>query len=309
MKKYNTKYGELKHISEYSLYPDDTLKECMLLEESKLNTDIGVLIPQYEYGDDRRKYVYSISFYQDGTMRRIALHDKTIIKTPVGEMSAELLTFYKSGKIKRVFPLNGRISAYWSEQDEYKLATEDTLNLLIGEIKGKIIAYSFYEDGTLKDITTWPGEKLHIETPIGAVEGRIGISLYEDGSLKSFEPRMPIKIKTPIGEIEAYDVNANGMNGDKNSLEFYANGNIKEITTCSMKISLISHDGEVFEIFEPVQEWDEDNVEISFSGLKISFKNNKIMFNDFFEYSIEEYDFVIESYERRVQSMCASCSS
>ena len=286
MKTYNTKYGELKHISEYSLYPDDTLKECMLLEESKLNTDFGVLIPQYEYGDDRRKYVYSISFYQDGTMRRIALHDKTIIKTPVGEMSAELLTFYKSGKIKRVFPLNGRISAYWSEQDEYKLATEDTLNLLIGEIKGKIIAYSFYEDGTLKDITTWPGEKLHIETPIGAVEGRIGIALYEDGSLKSFEPRMPIKIKTPIGEIEAYDVNANGMNGDKNSLEFYVDGNIKEVTTCSMKISLISHDGEVFEVFEPVQEWDEDNVEISFSGLKISFKNNKIMFNDFFEYSI-----------------------
>ena len=71
MKKYNTKYGEIKGIGEFYMYPDGKLKECMVHTRIKITTDYGVLTPQYEFGEDRRKYTYSLSLYNDGTLRRI----------------------------------------------------------------------------------------------------------------------------------------------------------------------------------------------------------------------------------------------
>lgn len=309
MKNYYTKYGEIAGIGEFSIYPDEKLKECMVTKRIEITTEYGVLTPQYEFGEDRRKYTYSMSFFNDGALRRIALHEKSMIKTPLGDMEAELITFYKSGRIKRVFPLNGRISAYWSERDESKLATVDVIETSVGIIRAKIIAYSFYETGELKDLTFWPGQDIKVNTLIGELKLRIGISFYKNGKIKSFEPLLPVKLNTVLGKIEAYDYNANGMNGDVNSIVFSEDGNVNEFITFSKKVTVKDNDGNTIGNFSPVQELDEDGAEICFRGLKFKFEGDTVIINDCFEYDLTECDFDIEDYVKTAQNMCASCGS
>lgn len=307
MKKYNTKYGEIKGVGEFSLYPDGKLKECMVSKEMIIETEYGEFVPQYEFGEDRRKYTYSLSLYNDGTLRRIALHEKNMVKTPHGEMEAELITFYKSGRIKRIFPLNGRISAYWSEMDESNLASIDEIKTSVGIIKAKVIAYSFYETGELKDLTFWPGQNIIVDTPIGELKLRIGISFYKNGAIKSVEPLLPVKLNTALGEVEAYDYNANGMNGDVNSIIFSEDGKVEEFITFSKKVTVKDKSGNNIENFEPVQELDEDGTEISFTGLRFKFEDNTVIINNCFKYNLSEYNFHIEEYIKKAQNMCASC--
>jgi len=122
MSSYMTQYGEITGISENSTYADNQLMDCVINERVELHTPLGLLTPQYEHSEVRRKHIYSISFFQNGKISRIALNEQTEVKTPVGILPAELITFYESGSMKRLFPLNGQISGYWSEDDEYKLA-------------------------------------------------------------------------------------------------------------------------------------------------------------------------------------------
>ena len=45
-----------------------------------------------------------------------------MLKLPAGDYQAELITFYEDGNVKRVFPLYGQISAYWSVEEEMEQA-------------------------------------------------------------------------------------------------------------------------------------------------------------------------------------------
>lgn len=309
MNSYSTSYGLLQNIGEYSLYPDGGMKECMLQEKVELTTNYGELIPQYEFEENRRKYIYSLAFYEDGALRKIALNQRTPVKTPIGIKEAELITFYRSGKLKRLFPLNGRISAYWDENEEYRLAKQDTIELPGQIVKAKVIAYSFYECGALKDITLWPKELVKIKTPVGEIRVRIGLALYMEGSIKSLEPCFPIAVQTPIGEIKAYDYNAIGISGDRNSLVFGEDGSIKELITSGMRITVQGKDGAIPVLYSPEQSLNEDGLEISFRTLKLSFGHDSVCFNDQMEYKICEYTFVIEPYQRTIPGMCDDCSS
>jgi hypothetical protein len=55
-----------------------------------------------------------------------------------------LITFYEDGSIESLFPLNGQISAFWSEEEEGALARKFdftfheriTIDTPIGKIKG-----------------------------------------------------------------------------------------------------------------------------------------------------------------------------
>jgi hypothetical protein len=309
MKSYPTRYGMLQHISEYSLYPDKSMKECMLMDKVVLTTGHGDLIPQYEFSENRRKYIYSLSLYEDGALRKIALNDKTKIMTPLGSMEAELITFYQSGKLKRLFPLNGRISAYWDEDEEYKLATKEMIELPGQTVSAKIIAYNFYESGTLKSITLWPKEVIKLNSPIGEVRVRIGVSFYENGNLKSMEPSFPLAVQTPIGEIKAFDLNADGISGDRNSVVFSEIGSIQELITSGIKITVQGSEGNTPVEYSPVQDCDEDGIEISFQPLKIVFDQDIVRFNDQDEYKITENSFRIERYHSKAPGMCSDCSS
>jgi hypothetical protein len=224
-----TKYGVLKGISSYELYPDGQIRECMLNVWNELDTPWGRLIPQYQDGNIRRKYTNSLKFYPSGCLKSIALHRETDFETPIGSFPAELVTFFDKEKIKRIFPLNGKISGHWSEEDEYKLARDFDFTFSFGNFRKKIIAVYFYETGSVKGLTFWPGEIVSIHSPAGEVDVRIGITLYPDGSLKSLEPNIPVTADTPIGKITAYNPNAIGVHGDLNSLVFYRDGRIKSL--------------------------------------------------------------------------------
>ncbi len=119
-----------------------------------------------------------------------------------------------------MFPLNGQISASWSEEEEGALAQKFDFTFPFGSFNAKIIGLRFYQDGKVRSLILWPNERITIDTPAGKMPVRIGFKLFEDGNIESVEPAEPITVKTPIGPINAYDQNALGMDADKNSLRF-----------------------------------------------------------------------------------------
>jgi|GEM_PF-3736710 len=77
----------------------------------------------------------------------------------------------------------------------------------------------------------WPREKITIDTPIGKIPVRIGLKLFDDGNIESIEPAEPFIVETPIGPINAFDMNALGVDADKNSLRFDKAGRLTSLVT------------------------------------------------------------------------------
>ncbi|MEA4923684.1 MAG: hypothetical protein VB084_00075 [Syntrophomonadaceae bacterium] len=243
MDKITTRYGVIKGISSYELYPDGGLKECLPSGLNEIETPWGRLIPQYQDSNIRRKYINSLKFYPGGSLKSIALHQQASFATTIGSFPAELVTFFENETIKRLFPLNGKISGHWSEDDEFKLAEEFDFAFSFGNFRKKVIAVYFYESGSVKGLTFWPGDYVAIQSPLGEVEARIGITLYPGGQLKSLEPNTPFTVGTPIGEITAYNPAAIGIHGDLNSLVFYEGGSIKSLMSSHNLVTIIGPNG------------------------------------------------------------------
>jgi hypothetical protein len=309
MVEYDTNYGILTNIGDYISFVSGALKDCILEDKVELNTPYGILIPQYEFSDYRRKFIHSLSFYEDGTLRRVSLNEQTDIQTPIGNRKAELITFYESGAIKRLFPLNGHLTAYWEEAEEYQLATEDIFYLPCGNISAKIISIYFYQDGTIKSLTFWPNEIITISAPIGEIEVRIGLSFYRDGRIHSLEPATPVPIHTSIGLLKAYDETANGITGDNNSLVFNQNGEVKSLKTSNQKVIAINQTTKEIATFLPYQEVDCDGEEISFHPLKIDIDGEFICFNDSDKLEVHQYQFFVRPYTKTAINPCANCTS
>ena len=100
------------------------------MKQTVIRTKVGDLIPLYDISDGRQKNRPSVEFFDSGEVYSVYLQERTNIKTPVGEIPAEFVTFYKSGAVKRVFPLYGQLSGFWTEDQEYELATEITVKFL-----------------------------------------------------------------------------------------------------------------------------------------------------------------------------------
>lgn len=312
MEKLDTKYGIIEGISSEEYYKNGTIKECAIIKKvNQLKTSYGILIPQYESATERRKHVKSLSFYKNGNLKSIYLQNQTKIDTPAGTIPAELITFYENGNIKRIFPLNGQITAYWSEQDEYNLAEDISLNLSIGKFQKKIISINFYEDGVIKSVTLWPNNPIEIDSPIGKVMSRIGFAFYKDGKLKSFEPMKPTKIKTPIGEITAFDVDAIGIHADINSVNFFEDGSVKSLITSSDSIEVTNSNGDK-KLYKPGLKISVINDEVmDIVPLNISFDKEKVYFNCDISngHSLKDCSFEIKDVPLQVKSPCAGCSS
>lgn len=314
MKNINTRYGILKGLSYMNYYADGSIKECRLDDLNKLESPYGLLMPKYEYGEARSKHIPSITFYSNGNLKKIYLEKQTEVKTPIGILPAEFITFYENGGIKRIFPLNGKITGYWSEEDEYNLAKQIEIDVSIGKLKEKVIAVHFYENGSIKSITFWNKNNIEINCPLGDVSVRIGISFYEDGKLKSFEPAKPTAVPTPIGTIVAYDTGAMGIHGDSNSVKFSSEGRVKSLITSTDTIEVINKEGEK-KLYKPLLKQsviDENFIEIV--PLNIEFYEHKVKFtNDIhhkfpIEYSIDQCNFYIKSSPLKESSPCSSCT-
>ena len=227
-------FSKIKSIPYHDI--NGLLESIQPLEEVTIETSVGPLIPIYFVEDHGRKKLSPVKFNSDGKIKSINLQKATVVKTSVGDISTELITFYPSGSIRRIFPLNGKLSGYWSENDEYKLSPTIEIPTSLGVISAKPIYIHFYETGELKSITFWPKERIFLSTHIGEIDVKTGISFYKSGKIRSIEPANPVSINTPIGRIKAFDPDPIGVNGESNSLSFYEDGNIEKISTISSSI-------------------------------------------------------------------------
>ncbi|MBB6480156.1 hypothetical protein [Spirochaeta isovalerica] len=223
----------------YTYRNDGSPETFQPLEECQIETSAGHYTPAYMVEDHGRKKLSPVKFHKNGMIKTIALQRAQTVRTSVGNFEAELLTFYPDGSLHRLFPLNGKVSGYWSENDEYKLAETLTIPTYWGILAVKPINIEFYKTGLLKSLTLWPGERSTLETPSGEILIRKGVSFYKDGSLHSCEPAVPAEVRTSIGKIWAYDSDINGLDGSRNSLVFTESGEVEALTTTRNEVTLM----------------------------------------------------------------------
>lgn len=306
----STKYGDLKGAKHIRYYPNGNIRECILTEANEIFTPIGRLIPQYEDDGFRRKLIKPLIFHENGNLKNLPLQDKVEIETSLGLLPAELVTFYDDGSLRRIFLLDGKITGFWSEEDEYKLSPTLDLNLSWGNTKTKVIAVQFYKKGFLRSITLWPKDTITIAAPIGVAEARIGFNLYPNGNLKSFEPSKPLLVDTPIGKILAYDRTAIGIHSDNNSLIFTETGELSQVVTGTNIVQVTDNNGKKY-IFKPQLTPSMFNLEaMELIPLNIQFQGNRIRFNNNFddEFNLNECSFTISPYRLQTQGLCTSCN-
>lgn len=291
-----TKYGILNDAIVTSYYPNGEPEAYKLEEESILDVHGYKLIPLYGFVDERRKEFPPVKAFKNGNIKSISLNELTPIKTSIGTVEAEKLTYYEDGQINRLFLLDGRISGYWTEDDEYNLAKEYKLNFEFSSFRGKPMSFHFYKSGELKSLSLWPKERIKIDFENYNFTGRIGVSLYKSGKLMSCEPFRPTTINTPIGRIDAYDINAIGIHADTNSLNFYEDGNIKSLISSTNTITINTPEGDtIYHSPKKIRLYSNSEV-LDTITLKIEFIDKKVVIDGKYEYLLDDNKFEIKAF-------------
>ena len=244
----------------------------------------------------------SLTFYDNGNIASMVLQNITYANTSLGVIPAEMITFYESGAIKRIFPSFGTVTAFWTEKDEYLISPELKLNSPLGAFHGKLINIKLYETGELKSMTLWPKDTLLIKTPTGEIQTHIGFCLYPNGKIKSVEPFHGVNINTVIGTIPAFDPDALAIDGDSNSLVFSEDGGIESLLTTTVQITVTYHGARMIHMpsFKQSSYFDDrlavEPMKISFSNGLVQFGRRKRETTDA-SYKISECLFKIETFD------------
>ena len=197
------------------------------MKRTVLDTPVGKLVPFYEISDGRQKNRPSVEYYKSGDIYSIYLQEQTIIDTPIGKVPAELITFYENGGIKRIFPLYGQLSGFWTEEQEYELASSFDFVIQGERKKIKPLCIQFFESGKVCSITIWSKERLTIHTLYGDITTDLGVEFYETGEIKSIEPVIGTKLSIPgKGIIYPYNFFRLRMHADDNTLKFDRQGHL-----------------------------------------------------------------------------------
>jgi hypothetical protein len=299
----------IKGITSFTTYDGGELKECKLADYNLIHTKYGDFVPQYRNPGIRKKQLKALSFYKSGKIESISLEQQTEINTPIGVFPVELATFFEDGLINSLFPLNGQISGFWSEEEEGALAQKFDFVFPFGKFSTKIIGLRFYRVGKVRSLILWPEERITIDTPAGKMAVRIGFKLYEDGNIESVEPAEPTPVKTPIGSINAYDANAIGIDADKNSLGFDREGRLTSLATFDI-IVVKKSDGEkkiTFPKLKPglTEEYEKVPVKLRFGEDTVTIDDG----NRANEYRISESTFKITGGDYTESKTCGDCSS
>ncbi|GAB6036433.1 hypothetical protein JCM15519_09920 [Fundidesulfovibrio butyratiphilus] len=239
----DTPYGRLGPLAFVERDASDGVTSVTASGPFTVHTPLGPLTPQHTTDDMRRPKVEPLTFHRGGAIRTIALENRTKVSTPLGPMEAELLTFHPDGSLHRLFPLNGKLSGYWTVEEETSLAGPVSLITPAGPVTAKLVGIRFSPAGRLIGLTLWPGEIVEINTPVGRRKARMGMTFHEDGALASYEPAEPSETPTPIGAMMAFDPEASGVHGDTNSLTFAPNGSLLALTTTMHTVAVILADG------------------------------------------------------------------
>lgn len=234
-----TRYGSLPVAGLVERHPDGGVRAVFVEAPAPLETSIGWLVPQHSIDDSRRMTKPPVTFYPNGQVRSVPLETRTVVKTPTGPLPAELVTFHENGQLARIFPLNGKLSGYWTEADEAGMAEALRIETPVGPVVARLVAVAFDPRGRLRSLTLWPGEEVTVATPAGNVPARLGISFHPNGAVRSLEPARPFEVATPVGRIWAFDSDAVGVSGDDNSLVFASAGEVARIAT--VRTALAAH--------------------------------------------------------------------
>ena len=226
-----TLYGPIGPVDFVEIGPEGHITSCVPMAPITFNTPLGPLTAQHSTDDMRRPKVDPIEFHPNGAIRSLSLDERTVVPTPIGDIEAELVTFYPDGSLRRVFPLNGKLSGYWTEKEEARLAGPVTVPTPAGTVTAKLVNVQFYPSGGVRSVTLWPGDTVEIETPIGPKSVRIGLAFHKNGKLRSFEPAKMTTVPTPLGDMEAFDPDAEGIHGDLGSLSFHEDGSVATLAT------------------------------------------------------------------------------
>ncbi|WP_321491651.1 hypothetical protein [uncultured Desulfobacter sp.] len=310
MKTLTTKYGAVPGYQNLETHTSGNVASLIFTERVEIKTPVGVIVPQYSIEDHGRRILKPVFFYDNGNIKKAPLQDAACIDTNYGKIAAELVMFYNDGVLKKLFPLNGKLSGYWGEKDEYTLAEDLELSLPCGRIRAKMINIAFYESGNVKSITLWPQEIVEVSTPIGSMRIRVGISFYEDGSIKSVEPAQPFVVETKIGKISAYDNDPEGIMGDINSLQFSKLGEVTSLSTINTAILVKTVSGEEVK-HAPSEKESLCNEQMTVTvPLQIEFINEKIRFNKSVsdEYYFPENSFRAVNYEKKAANPFYVCN-
>lgn len=238
-----TRYGGLAVTGAVERFADGGVMSCTPAAAAVLHTPCGGLTPQFTTDDLRRRTVQALSFHPTGALRAVPLERATRIETPAGPVMAELVTFHPDGSLARVFPLNGKLSGMWTQEDEGALAEPVRFDTPLGPVEKRVIGLSFDPAGNMLSLTLWPGETLEVSTPQGTMTARVGVAFRPDGTLRSLEPAKPLPVETPAGRIMAYDLDAIGICGDVNSLAFAPDGTVERVRTNLTGIRAEAQDG------------------------------------------------------------------
>ena len=192
----------------------------------KVKTRYGDLTPYSGASDYRKKYRTAVDHYSSGQLRSVYLEEPEVLDYPAGSFQTELISFYEDGSVKRVFPLYGQISAYWSIEEEVETAPYYDFEINGETIHVRPQCLYFYPSGKLRAVTIWPCDEIEVPTPAGAIRTKLGFELYESGALRSIEPVFKTVIHTPEGDIRPYRYRPIMMHAENATLKFDEEGKI-----------------------------------------------------------------------------------
>jgi hypothetical protein len=266
-----TAFGSIEARPKMEYYPSGVLRACSPQKESPLKTEYGVFIPQYCGDELRKRQIPYLTYHESGMINVLPLQEQVEIEIPQGRIPVEKVTFYPDGKLKRLFPLDGCLSGYWGEEDERGLARPIKLKTPAGELEALIISIYLSPEGGLRSLTFWPGETVKISTPVGELNVKTGLSYYDSGQLKSVEPENPVSVETPVGKILAYDPDAIGITGDRNSIKFSEAGELISLKTVSNMFVVKEDTGDIKRVEPPLRYSPLDGETLEPSPLTVTF--------------------------------------
>jgi len=234
----HTPHGPLPADSIPRYNEDESLESALIHSQLEWELPCGWLTPQYLAEDAGRRNHAWVHFHPNGALKTLPLQSRTPVNVGEEILPAELVTFYDTGEVRRVFPSSGKLSGFWTEEQEGAVTPIVTLAAGIASITAKLISAEFFPSGILSNVALWPGETVSLHTNVGTIHARSGISFFENGCLRSYEPATTIDVETPIGMLTAYDTNAVGIAGDLNSLRFNRLGAVESLITmnCTLQV-------------------------------------------------------------------------
>ena len=102
-----TPFGAIDALPDTEFFPDGSVRSCIAARACPLITPLGMLVPQFTANTLRKRQLPAISFHPNGMIRNLPLEEQILVCTPAGVLPAEQVSFYESGALKRIFPLNG----------------------------------------------------------------------------------------------------------------------------------------------------------------------------------------------------------